>query len=152
MASGRLLAITGGHRFDLDAFSEMLDAVCDTSGLGDGPTPPSRSAQRWLRAEHAGTWDAIVLHDIPGLTWRAAPSRSPHEPSAEVARRLCSVCSPPGQGIVATHHALAGWPAWDDWAGVLGGRFLYAPRPAPRRRRPGVRLPDGHLPCRRRRS
>src|SRR5262245_24798246 len=32
MVSGRLLAITGGHRFDLDAFGAMLDAVCDTLG------------------------------------------------------------------------------------------------------------------------
>jgi type 1 glutamine amidotransferase len=32
-----------------------------------------------------------------------------------------------GQGVVALHHALAGWPAWDEWAEVLGGRFLYAP-------------------------
>lgn len=32
-----------------------------------------------------------------------------------------------GVGIVATHHTLAGWPAWDGWADVLGGRFLYAP-------------------------
>jgi type 1 glutamine amidotransferase len=32
-----------------------------------------------------------------------------------------------GQGWVATHHALAGWPAWDGWADALGGRFHYAP-------------------------
>jgi hypothetical protein len=28
-------------------------------------------------------------------------------------------------GVVALHHALAGWPAWPDYAGWLGGTFLY---------------------------
>ncbi len=32
-----------------------------------------------------------------------------------------------GKGIVALHHALAGWPAWPDYAEALGGRFLYRP-------------------------
>jgi type 1 glutamine amidotransferase len=32
-----------------------------------------------------------------------------------------------GQGFVVTHHALAGWPAWEGWAEALGGRFHYAP-------------------------
>jgi type 1 glutamine amidotransferase len=32
-----------------------------------------------------------------------------------------------GQGIVATHHSLAGWPGWEGWAEALGGRFHYAP-------------------------
>ena len=32
-----------------------------------------------------------------------------------------------GLGLVMTHHALAGWPAWGGWAEVMGGRFHYAP-------------------------
>ena len=32
-----------------------------------------------------------------------------------------------GQGLVITHHSLAGWPAWEGWADALGGRFHYAP-------------------------
>ena len=30
--AGRLLAVTGGHRFDGDAFAAMLDAVCGELG------------------------------------------------------------------------------------------------------------------------
>ena len=32
-----------------------------------------------------------------------------------------------GKGVVALHHALAGWPGWDAYGEWLGGRFLYRP-------------------------
>jgi type 1 glutamine amidotransferase len=32
-----------------------------------------------------------------------------------------------GKGMVFLHHALAGWPAWEEWAHVVGGRFHYQP-------------------------
>lgn len=30
-----------------------------------------------------------------------------------------------GKGMVFLHHAIAGWPAWPEYAEILGGRFLY---------------------------
>jgi type 1 glutamine amidotransferase len=125
MVSGRLLAITGGHRFDLEAFDAMLAAVCDTLGW-EWAHATQPDAQRWLRPEHAGRWNAIVLHDVPGLGLARGAEPAPRAPSAEVREGVLGLLAA-GQGIVATHHALAGWPTWDDWAGVLGGRFLYAP-------------------------
>ena len=123
--TGRLLAITGGHRFDLDALRAMIDAVCGTLGWGwDHATQPA--AQRWLRPEHAGRWDAIVLYDIPGLALARGAEPQASEPSPETRSAVLALLAT-GQGIVALHHALAGWPAWDGWADVLGGRFLYAP-------------------------
>lgn len=122
---GRLLAITGGHRVDLDAFAAMVDAVCD--GLGwEWAHAVQPAAQRWLRPEHAGEWDAILLHDLPGLSLARGTEPAPHDPGPELRAAVLALLDA-GQGIVATHHALAGWPSWDEWAGVLGGRFLYAP-------------------------
>lgn len=123
--TGRLLAITGGHRFDCDAFAAMLDAACHALGWGwTHETQPD--AQRWLRSEHAGEWDAILLHDLPGLALARGAEPTPVDPSPEVQRGVEELIAA-GVGIVATHHALAGWPTWDGWADVLGGRFLYAP-------------------------
>jgi len=34
-------------------------------------------------------------------------------------------CLEAGIGVVAIHHALAGWPTWPDYGEWLGGRFLY---------------------------
>lgn len=121
----RLLAVTGGHRFDEAAFAAMLDAVCDTLGwVWAHASQPQ--AQRWLCAEHAGVWDTILLHDLPGLELRRGAVPTPIDPSAAVIDGIRGLLAA-GQGIVATHHALAGWPSWDAWADTLGGRFLYAP-------------------------
>ena len=124
-APGRLLAITGGHRFDLDAFRAMIDGVCDSLGW-EWAHAVQPAAQRWLRPEHAGTWDAVVLYDIPGLALARGSEPVPSDPPPGTASAVLGLLEA-GQGVVALHHALAGWPAWDDWADVLGGRFLYAP-------------------------
>ena len=123
--SGRLLAVTGGHRFDLDALRAMLDGVCENLGW-EWAHATQPAAQGWLRAEHAGTWDAIVLYDIPGLALARGLEPELSEPSQTTRSGLLDLLAA-GQGIVALHHALAGWPTWDAWADVLGGRFLYAP-------------------------
>ena len=31
------------------------------------------------------------------------------------------------QGALARHDAVAGWPAWEEYAEIVGGRFLYMP-------------------------
>ena len=123
--TGRVLAITGGHRFDLEALRAMFDGVGEALGW-EWAHATQPAAQRWLRPEHAGTWDAIVLYDIPGLALaRGAEPRS-SEPSPETRSAVLELLAA-GQGIVALHHALAGWSTWDEWADVLGGRFLYKP-------------------------
>ncbi len=121
----RVLAVTGGHRVDLDAFLDMVSALAAARGwLWAHSVQPS--AQAWLDGRHAGAWDAVLLHDLPGLQLRRGRSPRPQGPAPEVARALVGLLER-GVGIVAVHHALAGWPAWDRWADVLGGRFCYAP-------------------------
>jgi uncharacterized protein len=123
--TGRLLAITGGHGFDLDALRAMFDGICETLGW-EWAHATQPAAQNWLRSEHAGTWNAIVLYDIPGLALARGSEPVATEPSQMTRSGLLDLLTA-GQGIVALHHALAGWPTWDAWADVLGGRFLYAP-------------------------
>ena len=125
VAPGRLLAITGGHRFDAASFTAMLDDVAASLGW-EWKHAAQPDAQSWLRPEHTGTWDAIVLYDIPGLALARGSEPVASAPSADTSAALLALLEA-GQGIVALHHALAGWPAWDSWADLLGGRFLYAP-------------------------
>ena len=68
----------------------------------------------------------MLCHDLPGLHLRRGEPPAPRGPSPEVVQALDALLRR-GIGIVATHHALAGWPAWDGWADALGGRFHYAP-------------------------
>jgi uncharacterized protein len=121
----RVLVVTGGHRVDLDALLGMVDALASARGwVWAHAVQPS--AQAWLDPAHAATWDALLLHDLPGLRLRRGEPPSPRGPTPEVARAVTGLLER-GVGVVATHHALAGWPAWDGWADALGGRFLYAP-------------------------
>lgn len=121
----RVLAVTGGHRVDVDAFLAMLAAVCDDVGaVWAHAVQPG--AQAWPSPEHAGTWDAVLLHDLPGVHLRRGVPPTPVGPAPSV-RTAVSGLLEAGVGVVALHHALAGWPAWAGWATALGGRFHYAP-------------------------
>lgn len=121
----RILALTGGHRVDRPAFTELLAAVCAERGwvfaLAEQP-----AAQAWLRPEHRGAFDAVLCHDLPGLALRRGEPPTPVGPDAPIARGLADLLTA-GQGVVFLHHALAGWPGWPGWADVLGGRYHYAP-------------------------
>jgi uncharacterized protein len=123
----RLLAITGGHRVDLDAFTGMLAGICAERGwvFAHAVQP---AAQDWLGPDSRGVFDAILCYDLPGLALRRGTAPRPVPPGPGVAGRLAGLLEA-GQGFVFLHHALAGWPAWPGWAEVLGGRYHYAPAP-----------------------
>ncbi|MET0458092.1 MAG: ThuA domain-containing protein [Ilumatobacteraceae bacterium] len=120
-----VLVLTGGHRVDLDALFEMMDDVCRPGGWRWAHARQP-SAQDWLAPAAAGRWDAVLAHDIPGLHLRRGEPPRPVGPPAAVRRSLVELLRR-GQGLVATHHSLAGWPGWEGWAEALGGRFHYAP-------------------------
>ena len=121
----RLLAVTGGHRVDLNAFNTMLAAICgERSWAFAHAVQPA--AQQWFGPEHRGRFDAILCHDLPGLFLQRGTAPRPVGPDPRVAERLHDLLEA-GQGIVFLHHALAGWPGWPAWAEVLGGRYHYAP-------------------------
>jgi quinol monooxygenase YgiN/type 1 glutamine amidotransferase len=121
----RLLVVTGGHRVALDEFLVAVGTICaDRGWVWAHVTHPV--AQQWLRPEHAGRWDAILLHDIPGLKLKRGTAPEPVLPDDDTARALVDLLDR-GQGLVVLHHAISSWPAWEGWAEAIGGRFLYAP-------------------------
>lgn len=124
-ATGDVLAVTGGHRVDLDAFLALVDEACVATGARWAHAVQP-SAQQWLQADAAERWMAVVLHDIAGLRLRRGEPPTPVAPAAEVIRDLEAMLDA-GVGLVVVHHALASWPTWDGWAEAVGGRFLYAP-------------------------
>jgi uncharacterized protein len=121
----RILAVTGGHRVDLDAFTGMLAGICaERDWVFAHAVQPA--AQDWLGPEHRGVFDAVLCYDLPGLVLQRGTAPQPLMPAFDVARRLRDLLEA-GQGFVFLHHALAGWPAWPGWAEVLGGRYHYTP-------------------------
>ena len=122
-----MLAVTGGHSFDLDAFRAMFTDICTERGWSWAhATQPS--AQRWFDGDAASMWDAIVLHDVTGLHLKRGEPPMPIAPTDQQRAAMIAMLES-GQGLVVTHHSLASWPAWDGWATAIGGRFNYAPGP-----------------------
>jgi hypothetical protein len=121
----RVLVVTGGHRVAIDDFLGAIADICTERGwVWAHSTQPS--AQRWLSGELAGQWDAILLHDIPGLTLKRGEEPEVVGPDTQIAQGVVNLLDT-GQGLVILHHAIAAWPGWEGWAEVTGARFLYSP-------------------------
>ena len=121
----RILVITGGHRVALPEFLGAIAAICDDrEWVWAHVTQPA--AQDWLTPGLAGSWDAILMHDIPGLRLARGSEPVIDGPSAQTAADLVALLDA-GQGLVVLHHAISAWPGWEGWAEAIGGRFNYRP-------------------------
>lgn len=135
----RLLVVTGGHEFDRLPFHALFAGLSNmTFRIVEHPR-----AHEWFRPERSGEYDVVVLYDM----WREITP----EDRAHFVRTTTS-----GKGVVALHHALAAYPDWEDYAELLGGRYLFAPMQRDGRQYPAssyrhdvrfrVRVADPHHP------
>ena len=122
-ASLQCLVSVRGHPFDRTAFDALFQAMEGVSAtMVDQP-----AAALLMHPETLRTFDALVLYDMPGLDFEA-PDNAPHyqPPSPELRAGFAALLRQ-GTGIVALHHALAGWPTWTEYHNWLGGQFFYHP-------------------------
>lgn len=115
----RVLVVTGGHPFQAEPFFEVFSA---DDGLVWAHCPQP-AAGRWLSGMEPGEWDAVVFYDMPGVGLRGP---GPETPPADLVTGMGRLLDA-GQGLVFLHHAIASWPAWDEYAHWVGGRFHYRP-------------------------
>ena len=140
-AKRNALVVTKGHPFERDPFHAIFESFADiASSAVEQP-----AASVFFDVEAARDIDAFVLYDMPGVEFRPGELPALHAPSPDVRERFLALLEE-GQGFVFLHHAIAGWPAWDEYAEIIGGRFLY--RPGDLRGRPhpdsGYRLDVKH--------
>jgi uncharacterized protein len=117
-----VLVVAKGHPYLRDPFMAMfdeMDGVATT--LVEQPL-----ASRLMNPDGLKGFDALVLYDMPGVDFRVADPPHAVEPSEEFKQGFRALLDS-GFGVVALHHAIAGWPAWEEYAELLGGRFLYRP-------------------------
>jgi hypothetical protein len=118
----RVLAAVRGHPFDRTAFASLFaDMIGISVTFVDQP-----AAALLMRPELAAHFDALLLYDMPGIDFASEPRAMPIGPEPAVRDGMIELLEH-GIGVVALHHALAGWPAWSEFADLLGGRFLYRP-------------------------
>jgi uncharacterized protein len=128
----RVLVSIGGHSFDRAAFDALLASLPNTSC----EVVKHPAAARRMNPHDLRDFDALLLYDLPGIDFHeraAAPQFL--EPAADFMSGFEAMFDA-GIGIVALHHALAGWPAWPRYAEILGGTFLYRPGTVRGRKRP----------------
>lgn len=121
-----LLVIVKGHPFQRDAFAAVFEEMVGVSvSFLDQP-----AATHLITPETVRAFDALVFYDMPGLDFLAQMPDRPRyvEPPEQYRRALLEILAE-GKGVVALHHAIAGWPTWDEYGELLGGRFLYLDRP-----------------------
>ena len=117
----QVLVAVRGHPFDRNAFDAMflgMDGIAAT--MVDQP-----AAAQLINPAGMAPYQALVLYDMPGLDFGAETDRPGAIMPDAAVRHGFSALLQKGTGIVALHHALAGWPAWPFYAEQLGGSFLY---------------------------
>jgi len=108
-----VLVVTGGHPFEAPAFFEIFSANLDIT---------------WTESTIPRTgFDVVVFYDMPGITFtRTEPPVTFSMPSKDY-RNTLQALQDQGTGLVFLHHAIASWPAWEEFATLIGGRFHYQP-------------------------
>lgn len=117
-----ILLVTKGHPFEREPFFQIFDVM---DGV-DWTHVEHPAAEALFNVREAEAYDAFVMYDMPGI--RFHPDRAPDfaEPGEDFRRQFLELVDS-GHGFVFLHHAVAGWPAWDEFAEIVGGRFLYLP-------------------------
>ncbi len=117
-----VLVAAKGHPYLRDPFMAMFDELPDMAcTLVEQP-----AASHLMTPEGLRDFDALVLYDMPGLDFRTPDPPGFPAPDAAVKAGLRAILQA-GKGVVALHHAIAGWPAWPEYGAWLGGRFHYKP-------------------------
>lgn len=129
----QVLVAVRGHPFDRTAFDAVFQGMQGIAAtMVDQP-----AAALLMNPEGMRDFDALVLYDMPGLDFEA-PQYAPEyrEPTPALKEGFRALLEQ-GKGVVALHHALAGWPTWGEYHDWLGGQFFYHPGEAR-----GMAVPD----------
>jgi len=103
----RALVVTGGHDFETEAFFAMFERMEQVQVTAVAHP----DAHRMFQADQADAYDVIVLYDL----WQPITE----EAKADFTARLQE-----GKGLVALHHCLASYQAWDEYERIIGGKYI----------------------------
>ncbi len=119
-AAKRLLVAARGHPYERDPFAALFEDLDDFAwSLVEQPL-----AADLLTPALKGRVDACVFYDMPGVDFTAGAA--PVIPETEFQAAFLALLEA-GIGCVFMHHSIAAWPAWEEYAEIVGGRFHYRP-------------------------
>ncbi len=118
----QILLVVKGHPYERQPFYDIFEQMQDV----DYTLVEQPAAQALFSPEEAEPYDAFVCYDMPGIRFNADRAPDFPEPPTRYRENFEALIEA-GHGFVFLHHAIAGWPAWERYADILGGRFLYMP-------------------------
>ena len=77
------------------------------------------------------------MYDMPGVVFDGSGGGAGRADPPDGYAAAFEALLAGGKGMVFLHHAIAGWPGWDRYGEIIGGRFHYTPA-----RWNGIELPD----------
>ena len=118
-----ILVITRGHPFERDPFFEMIDSLGFQWSHVEHP-----AAQNFFEDNKIQKYSAILFYDMPGLNFEANPDDKSFfvDPPEDFKKNFIDRLGD-GIGCVFLHHSIAGWPMWEEYSKIIGGKFLYKP-------------------------
>ncbi len=119
----RVLVATKGHPWDRSAFGNMWDSFAPDIDWAQVDQP---AVMRLLSPEAAADFDVLAFYDIPGIAFRTPEPPLLLDPPAWL-RAGWEALLAQGKPMLFLHHAIAGWPTWDEYARTIGARFFYQP-------------------------
>lgn len=123
------LLVTKGHGYAREPFFQMIDTVSgiDPDAAVNWTHVEHPAAEAVLSPQNAAPFDVIVFYDMPGVTFsNGTPPFVLSQPSDAYKENFIALLEQ-GKPMVFLHHAIAGWPAWDEYAHIIGGRFHFMP-------------------------
>jgi len=119
-APRELLVTAKGHPYERDAFATLFEGLDDYRwSLVEQP-----AAQHLIRPSLREQFAACVCYDMPGVDFTATDAPGLIEPDSVFKQGFLDLLEA-GMGFVFLHHSIAAWPAWEEYAEILGGRFHY---------------------------
>lgn len=118
----KVLVSVKGHPFERDPFGNIFETM---EGVAATFVDQPASSQL-MTPDYMSAFDVLCLYDMPGIDFMHPDAPGYVSPPPRIMDGLSALLDA-GKGVVALHHAIAGWPAWPDYAEYLGGRFLYRP-------------------------
>jgi type 1 glutamine amidotransferase len=106
----KILLTFGGHKFEEEAFFAMFDAL---PGVEYVKAPMPESADL-LKPGLEKDYDAIVMYDMV-------------KSISEEQRKAFVELLEAGIGVVSMHHNLCAHGDWDEYAKIIGGKYLRGP-------------------------
>ncbi|MEL7452123.1 MAG: ThuA domain-containing protein, partial [Pseudomonadota bacterium] len=105
-----VLVSVRGHPFERDPFESVFQ---DMAGVSISFVDQPASAQL-MTPEGLAPYDVLCLYDMPGIDFAHKDQPGFVSPPDTLVSGLTAALDQ-GIGVVALHHAIAGWPAWPNY-------------------------------------